>query len=175
MREKQDMCVPCGDGIVNIRVGAVIARDGKFLMAGNDRNDYLYSVGGRVKMDETAEEAIVREVFEETGVQMTVDRLAFVHENCYLSDMPGKDGKDVYELCFYFMMNVPPNFAPRNEHLADGGIREFLVWVAPDDPRTIYPDFFRTEALSPRPGVTFFSTDERKKRIYKKEIPYVKP
>lgn len=157
-----DMCVPCGDGIINVRVGAIIARDGKFLMAGNDRNDYLYSVGGRVKMGETAEQAVVREVFEETGVPMTVDRLAFVHENLFVSDMPGKDGKDVYELCFYFRMNVPPDFEPRAEHFADCGIREVLVWVAPDDPRTIYPGFFRTDALLPRTGVTFYSTDDRK-------------
>ena len=31
---------------------------------------YLYSVGGRIRMGETAEEAVVREVLEETGVLM---------------------------------------------------------------------------------------------------------
>ena len=69
----KDMCVACDDGILNIRVGAIIMKDGKILMVGNDR-DYLYSVGGRVKFGETAEEAVVREVFEETGVQMEIDR-----------------------------------------------------------------------------------------------------
>ncbi len=34
-------------------------------MAENDRFDHLYSVGGRIKFGETAEEAVVREVFEE--------------------------------------------------------------------------------------------------------------
>ena len=42
----KDMCVACGDGILNIRAGAIIMKDGKLLMVGNDR-DYLYSVGGR--------------------------------------------------------------------------------------------------------------------------------
>ena len=51
----KDMCVACDDGILNIRVGAIIMKDGKLLMVGNDR-DYLYSVGGRVKFGETAEE-----------------------------------------------------------------------------------------------------------------------
>ena len=41
----KDMCVACDDGILNIRVGAIIMKDGKILMVGNDR-DYLYSVGG---------------------------------------------------------------------------------------------------------------------------------
>ena len=38
----KDMCVVCDDGILNIRVGAIIMKDGKILMVGNDR-DYLYS------------------------------------------------------------------------------------------------------------------------------------
>ena len=27
-----DMCVPCGDGLLNIRVGAMIVKKGKILM-----------------------------------------------------------------------------------------------------------------------------------------------
>ena len=44
----KDMCVVCDNGILNIRAGAIIRKDGKLLMVSNDR-DYLYSVGGRVK------------------------------------------------------------------------------------------------------------------------------
>ena len=51
-----DMCVPCDDGYINIRVGAIIQKNGKILMAGNDRVEYLYSVGGRIQFGETAEE-----------------------------------------------------------------------------------------------------------------------
>ena len=36
-----DMTVPCGDGFVNLRVGAIIQKDGKFLMVGNDTQDYF--------------------------------------------------------------------------------------------------------------------------------------
>ncbi len=68
--EAPDMCVPCGDGWLNIRVGAIIMKDGRFLMAGNPHFDYLYSVGGRIQFGETAEQAVVREVREETGRDM---------------------------------------------------------------------------------------------------------
>ena len=54
----KDMTVPCDNGLINIRVGAVIMKDGRFLMVGNERADYLYSVGGRVRFGETAEEAV---------------------------------------------------------------------------------------------------------------------
>ena len=30
----QDICIPCGDGLVNVRVGAIIYKDGKLLMVG---------------------------------------------------------------------------------------------------------------------------------------------
>ena len=56
----QDLCLPCNDGILNIRVGAIIMRDGKILMAGNENANYLYSVGGRIKFGETAKEAVIR-------------------------------------------------------------------------------------------------------------------
>ena len=59
----KDMCVVCDDGFLNIRAGAIIMKDGELLMVSNDR-DYLYSVGGRLKFGETAEEAVVREVLE---------------------------------------------------------------------------------------------------------------
>ena len=58
-----DCTVAIDDGLINIRVGAIIMKDDKFLMAGNERDHYLYSVGGRIKFGETAEQAIVREVF----------------------------------------------------------------------------------------------------------------
>ena len=102
----KDMCVACDDGILNIRVGAIIMKDGKILMVGNDR-DYLYSVGGRVKFGETAEEAVVREVLEETGVQMEIDRLGFVHENYFYGDMPSNRNKLIYEISLFFYMKVP--------------------------------------------------------------------
>ena len=161
-----NMTVPCGNGLVNLRVGAIILKDGKFLMAGNDRDDYLYSVGGRIRFGETAEEAVVREVFEETGWRLAVDRLGFVHENYFYGDVPGVNlGKLVYEVSFYFYMAVPGDFEPVGEsHTDDDSVRETMHWVAADDPRTIYPTFYRTELANPERGVKHLVTDERKER-----------
>lgn len=47
----------CEDGLINLRVGAIILKNGKILMVGNnDRAEYLYSVGGRIKFGETSED-----------------------------------------------------------------------------------------------------------------------
>ena len=157
-----DMCVPCGDGLINIRVGALIVRDGKMLMVCNDNLHHVYTVGGRIKMGETAEEAIVREVFEETGVHMAVDRLAFVHENYFTLPHTVRPDEDVYELAFIFIMSAPPDYELDPRKHTDLVESEYLAWVSPDDPRTVYPEFFRTDALTPPPGVTFYSTDDRR-------------
>ena len=65
---KQDLCIKTEDGILNIRVGAIIMKDDRFLMVENDRFDYMYSVGGRIKFGETAEEAVQREVMEDLQI-----------------------------------------------------------------------------------------------------------
>ena len=156
----KDMCVVCDDGILNIRAGAIIMKDGKLLMVGDDR-DYLYSGGGRLKFGETAEEAVVREVFEETGVKMEIDRLGFVHENYFYGDAPYNLNKLIYEISFFFYMKVPDTFAPVSESFTEDNSKEHLVWVSPDEDIKIYPEFFRTELKNPTDTVKHFTTDGR--------------
>ena len=156
----KDMCVACGDGILNIRAGAIIMKDGKLLMVGNDR-DYLYSVGGRIKFGETAAEAVVREVFEETGVPMEIDRLGFVHENYFYGDAPSNRNKLIYEISFFFYMKVPDTFAPVSESFTEGSSKEHLVWVSLDEDIPMYPKFFKTELKNPTDTVKHFTADER--------------
>lgn len=158
---KQDMCVTCDDGILIIRVGAIIMKDGKILMVGNGRSNYLYSVGGRIKFGETAEEAVVREVYEETGVKMDVDRLGFVHENYFYGDAPSNLGKQIYEISFFFYMKVPNDFKPISDSFTEDNCKEFLRWVSLDEDITMYPTFFRTELKNPADKVRHFVTDER--------------
>lgn len=140
-----DMSVACGNGIINIRVGAIILKDTRILMVRNYLSGYFYSVGGRIKFGETAEEAVVREVFEETGVRMEIDHLGFIQENYFIGDSPSKMGKEIYELGYYFYMKVPEDFEPVCNSITEDGQTEYLEWVSPNEPGTIFPKFFRTE------------------------------
>jgi len=154
----KDMCVSCDDGIINIRVCAIVSKDGKILMIGNQSADYLYTVGGRIKFGETAEDAIVREVYEETGVVMQVDRLGFVHENYFVGDSPSNLGKLVYEISFFFYMKVPTNFTPVSNSYTSDNNKEFLHWVDIDNDVKMYPTFFKTELLNPSSSVKHLVT-----------------
>lgn len=156
-----DMTVPCDEGFLNIRVGAIIIKDGKVLMVGNERSDYCYSVGGRIRFGETAEQAVIREVLEETGVTMEIDRLGFVHENYFFSDASARRGRLVYEIAFFFYMKVPEDFTPVSYGYTEDNVKEQLRWLPLDTPQKFYPDFFRTELAQPSPFVKHFVTDER--------------
>ena len=158
----QDMCVPCDGGIINIRVGAIILKGDRFLMVRNAQSDYFYSVGGRIKFGETAEEAVVREVLEETGTRMKIDHLGFVQENYFIGDIPSRLGKVYYEISFFFYMDTPEDFEPVCRSFTENGNqKEYLEWVSPDDPRTIFPDFFRTELNIRDRNVKYMLKDDR--------------
>ena len=159
---KEDMCVACGDGLLNIRVGAIIQKGDRILMVGNEQVDYLYSVGGRLKFGETAEEAVIREVLEETGTKMEIDRLGFVQENYFYGDTPSRLGKLIYEISLYFYMRVPEHWSPACESFTEEGSKERLRWVSLDEDRKLFPDFFRTELRHPTKTVKHLVSDGRK-------------
>ena len=157
-----DCTVKVDEGFINIRVGAIIMKGNQFLMVGNDKDHFLYSVGGRIKFGETAEEAVIREVYEETGVLMDVDRLGFIHENFFYSDDEKKKDKFIYEISFFFYMKVPANFEPSCDSFTEDHKKEKLIWVTAESDIVYYPEFFRTELQHPKQGVKHIVTDERK-------------
>lgn len=61
---------------------ALIFRDNKLLVIKRDKfgKQYNVLVGGGVEMDETPEDALVREGMEETGLRITDFRLVFIEE-----------------------------------------------------------------------------------------------
>lgn len=85
-------------GKFNYRVGVIIYSGRKVLMARNPNEEraFYYSVGGRVRFGESMEEAVLRELREETGINCEIDRLAAIHENFFTDD----DGIPFHEVSF---------------------------------------------------------------------------
>lgn len=97
-----------GNDLFNYRVAAVIESNSKYLFQKmpNDTNYTL--VGGRVRFMETTKEALIREVLEEVGYDITNDdyHVAEIAENFF--DYKDADGviHKVQTLLFIYKVNI---------------------------------------------------------------------
>ncbi len=146
-------------GKFNYRVGAIIIHDNKLLMAKNNKSPYFYSVGGRVKLHETAEEAVKREVFEETGLHMEVEKLGFIHENLFVED---STKERFHELAFFFYMKDMKELDTICMNFTECGEKEELKWIPLGKIKEtyLYPEFFKEKLFHPSIGVEHILTVE---------------
>ena len=91
---EMDLTFKTGHGRFNYRVGAIIIHNGCYLLMRNPEASYLYTVGGRVHYGETTEEAVVREIMEETGVRLEPERPVFFMEQIFDEEVTYEDVKD---------------------------------------------------------------------------------
>ncbi|MCR4960188.1 MAG: NUDIX domain-containing protein [Lachnospiraceae bacterium] len=145
------------------RAAAIIVEDGCVLFAGNSIDDYYYSIGGAVHMGETAEDAVRREVFEETGVHYEIDRLAVIHENFFDENKGALKGMDCHEIAFYFLMK-PRGTQELNSDSYTQGVRENMYWlpITELDKYRAFPTFMKEYLQKEHSGVVHIVSDERK-------------
>ena len=75
-----DITYTAGQEKFNYRVCAVMISGNKILAMHDERSPYFYLPGGRVKMGETAECAVIREVEEELGVTPKIVRPLWLNQ-----------------------------------------------------------------------------------------------
>lgn len=144
-------------GRFNYRVGAIIIENNKLLMVKNEIAPYYYSVGGRVKLNEDSESAVLREVKEETGVDFEIDRLGFICENFFIEEI---SKIRFHEIGFYYFMNRSKESKLLFNDFADddfyeGSSKNRLVWLPLDSLKDtyLYPEFLKTELLKKQKGI----------------------
>ena len=93
-----------------------------------------------MEFGETAEEALVREVKEETGCESQIIRLLVVHQNFFKGDGRGK--YDWHELSFYYLTDLTG--AVRADAQSDCAF-EYLQWIPIKKYATFnaFPRFFK--------------------------------
>ncbi|MBU3093769.1 NUDIX domain-containing protein [Clostridium sp. CF011] len=154
-----DLTFKTEQGKFNYRVGAIILHDNKLLMVKNNKAPYFYSVGGRVKLHESAEEAVVREVYEETGIYMKIERLGFIHENFFTEDVTKER---FHELSFFFYMKDMDSLNTICMSFTEDGAKEELQWIPLGKISDVYlyPEFFKEKLLNPLATVEHILTKE---------------
>ena len=113
---------------------------------------------GFLEANESGQQGVAREVYEETGVKMEIDRLGFVHECFFPGDTEFRKGNIVHEISFFFYMKVPKDFEPVCYSFTEDGNPEYLKWITTDETQTFYPEFFRTELKNPSRNVKQYVT-----------------
>jgi ADP-ribose pyrophosphatase YjhB (NUDIX family) len=82
--------------------GIVIHRD-HVLLVRIEQYPFWFLPGGHVEIGELADAAMIREMGEETGMSVEIDRLVWVVENFFTLD-----GKRHQELGFFYLVTPPP-------------------------------------------------------------------
>lgn len=112
-------------------------------------------------MGETAEEAIIREVYEETGVYYEINRLAFIHENFFHGDGT-LEGKECHELAFYFLMKSRGTQKLSSDSYTSRGLKEEMCWIPLNKlgKYRAYPTFFNEKLKNIQEGIEHIVTYE---------------
>lgn len=144
------------------RAAAIIVENNCVLFAKNERDDYFYSVGGAAHIGEKAEDAVVREVFEETGIHYEVDHLAIIHENFFTDNQGTLKGMNCHEVCFYFLMK-PRGTQELHSNSYTGGVKENMVWIPIPELENYkaFPSFMKDYLSEEHTQVEHIVTDER--------------
>ncbi|NQN10201.1 NUDIX hydrolase [Streptococcus suis] len=109
--------------IFGVRATALIIKDGKIFLTKDSKGRY-YTIGGAIVVNETAQDAAVREVKEELGVDNRVNQLAFVVENQFTHE-----GIDFHNIEFHFIVE-PIGEMP--EEMIEGKLKQPCEWIALD-------------------------------------------
>ena len=96
---QQDFRTKVGNMVFGVRVAALILQNGKLLVT-QDKDKY-YTIGGAIQVNESTEDALVREVREELGVKAQAGQLAFVVENRF-----EQDGVYYHNIEFHYLVDL---------------------------------------------------------------------
>ncbi|MBW3623837.1 MAG: NUDIX hydrolase [Armatimonadetes bacterium] len=129
-----------------VRVGVLLYREGRVLAVRHAHEDpqkeYWVLPGGGLEPDESPAEGACREIWEETGLNVRVDRLAYVHDQAYRGER---------QLTLYFLCSIESGEMQPGAELLEsaGGFRNELVWIPPEalSRQRFFPEVLRSRLV----------------------------
>lgn len=105
--KNNDLSTMIGDVKLNIRVGVILEYNKKILIEKNKEFDYCVLPGGRIHTLESTEEALIREVKEELGIDISEKNLKIfsIIENFF-----EKDNKNYHELYYLYKIELDNDY-----------------------------------------------------------------
>lgn len=151
------------EGRFRLRGVGVIIQNGKVLMVHDEKRKYYYAIGGAVHIGEKTSEAAVREVYEESGLIVEVEKLLLTQENFFELE----DGLH-HEIAFYYLMKDIGNQKMASDRVVDN-TEEGLVWLEINqlENDTVYPQIYK-KILKEIPNEIIHSVVDDRNNINKK-------
>jgi ADP-ribose pyrophosphatase YjhB (NUDIX family) len=133
----------------NLRVAGVAVAGDRVLLHRAERDDFWTFPGGRPELSEPLADALRREIREEVGVEIRVERLLWVVENFF-----ELNAKKFHELAFYFLMAFSndsslyaksESFYGEESAYAQEKLRLIFQWhpISELENTRLYPSFLR--------------------------------
>jgi ADP-ribose pyrophosphatase YjhB (NUDIX family) len=136
-----------GDARFVYRVAGVCIHDDHVLIHCFNGDESMWALpGGRVELLEASQGTLRREMREELGLEVTVERLLWVVENFFRWE----DGRHAHELGLYYLMALPSDCplldTSRTFERVDEGLLIHFRWLplAELDSVPLQPAFLRT-------------------------------
>lgn len=145
-----DISFQSEEGRFNYRVCAMILHDGNILAMHDERSPYYYLPGGRVRLHETADAAVLREVKEELGIDAEIVRPLWLNQGFFTEDV---SKERFHELCLYYLMDISKtDLLAKGETftLQEGRHTHTFEWLAFDRLRDayFYPTFLKEKIFA---------------------------
>jgi 8-oxo-dGTP pyrophosphatase MutT (NUDIX family) len=133
-----------------MRAAALIIKDNKLLMVKNTDFPCYYTVGGGIEPNETSDEAVIREVYEETSYHLEIDRLAFIQERFYEVNQQKR-----HEIVFFYLMKEKADINIPDGSFTDQPPKATLHWLPIDklSEINIAPEFLKTKSFDNITGI----------------------
>ncbi|MBP1561655.1 MAG: NUDIX domain-containing protein [Oscillospiraceae bacterium] len=98
-----DCCFCAENEWFRYRVGAIIISEGHALFSYGEKSGYYYTIGGGVHVGERSDEAVLREVYEETGEHFQIERPLCLIEN-FFKGSDALENLDCHTIEYYYLM-----------------------------------------------------------------------
>ena len=118
------------EGAFKLRVCGIVQVDNKFLISNCDNCEFFSFPGGHVSLGETTDNAVIREVLEETRIECEIKKLLATVQLFFKRE----DGKPFHEIGFYYLLQPKQNIETKDFSFVEndnGKLRQHeFKWVS---------------------------------------------
>jgi len=156
---KKDWLFSDDHNICHFRVAGVLIRGNKLLVQ-REKNGAEYALpGGHVYVGETSEQALVREFKEETGADISCERLIWIEENFWKWN-----NKNAHGIVFYYLISLKNDSDIADDYFESqkDNCNIVLEWITFDEMKklTIYPAFLKEKVENISENIEHFVSIE---------------